>query len=348
MTPTANAASPVDRRAPEKSGAPIDCVLFDLDGVVYHGPDPISGAVEGIAWLHEQSIPVNYVTNNATRTAEVVADHISTLGIRTTPAEVTTSAQVLAGQLAAKFGTGAPIYLVGTTGLATALTTAGLTVTGTLDDEPVAIAQGLDPDIDYTTIVAACEAIESGLEWWATNPDYSMVGPRSRVPGNGAFIDMLSRLTGVQPTIVGKPSPHMMDFAAHRIGAKRPLMIGDRLDTDIEGGNAAGFETALVLTGVHDIHDALTARPGLRPTSILPSLRSLPTLIADSAQPAPGPSAEDASGTAACRIVDGELHLDEPARTEVSTVENALRLAWEAMDRGEDVAPGNLPRRIHD
>ena len=81
---------------PEQSGAPIDCVLFDLDGVVYHGPEPISGAVEGINFLHDQSIPVSYVTNNATRTAEVVADHISTLGISTTPAEVTTSAQVLA------------------------------------------------------------------------------------------------------------------------------------------------------------------------------------------------------------------------------------------------------------
>lgn len=337
MTPVANATSPVDRHAPEESGAPIDCVLFDLDGVVYHGPDPISGAVEGINFLHDQSIPVSYVTNNATRTAEVVAEHISTLGISTTPAEVTTSAQVLAGQLAAKFGTGAAIYLVGTTGLAAALESEGLSVTRTLDDDPVAIAQGLDPDITYQTIVAACEAITAGIEWWATNPDYSMVGAKSRVPGNGAFIDMLSGLTGAQPTVVGKPSPHMMEFAAHRIGATRPLMVGDRLDTDIEGGNSAGFETALVLTGVHDIHDALRARPGLRPSYILPSLRSLSKLIGNSAQ-----------RPAACRIVDGELHLDESAHVGATDVENALRIAWEAMGRGEDVAPGNLPRRIHD
>ncbi|WP_350269014.1 HAD-IIA family hydrolase [Brevibacterium sp. CBA3109] len=348
MTPVANAASPVDRRAPEESGAPIDCVLFDLDGVVYHGPDPISGAVEGINVLHEQSIPVNYVTNNATRTAEVVAEHISTLGISTTAAEVTTSAQVLAGQLAAQFPTGAPIYLVGTTGLAAALESEGLSVTRSLDDDPVAIAQGLDPDITYQSIVRACEAITSGIEWWATNPDFSMVGPRSRVPGNGAFIDMLSRLTGAQPTVVGKPSPHMMEFAAHRIGAKRPLMVGDRLDTDIEGGNSAGFETALVLTGVHDIHDALQARPGLRPTYILPSLRGLPRLIADSAQSSPRPTAQGTHGAGDWRIGDGELRLDESAHLGASVVQDALRLAWEAMDRGDDVAPGNLPRRIHD
>ncbi|WP_193078117.1 HAD-IIA family hydrolase [Brevibacterium aurantiacum] len=344
MTPVANAAAPVDRRAPEESGAPIDCVLFDLDGVVYHGPEPISGAVEGINFLHDQSIPVSYVTNNATRTAEVVAEHISTLGISTTTAEVTTSAQVLAGKLAAKFGTGALIYLVGATGLATALESEGLRVTRTLDDGPVAIAQGLDPEISYQRIVAACEAITAGIEWWATNPDYSMVGPRSRVPGNGAFIDMLSKLTGAQPTVVGKPSPHMMEFAAHRCGAQRPLMVGDRLDTDIEGGNSAGFETALVLTGVHDIHDALHASSELRPTYILPSLRSLLRLIAGSAQPA----SDATPGPAACQIVDGELRVDESAQDSVSTVESALRLAWEAMDRGEDVAPGNLPRRIHD
>ena len=353
MTSAANATSSLDRRAPETSGAPIDAVLFDLDGVVYHGPEPISGAVEGITALLERSIPVNYVTNNATRTAEVVAEHISTLGINTNADEVTTSAVVLAQRLAKKFGPGAPIYLVGATGLALALESEGLRVTDTLDDEPVAIAQGLDPEITYQKIVGACEAIESGIEWWATNPDYSMVGPHSRVPGNGAFIAMLSELTGAQPTIVGKPSPHMMEYAAHRLGAHRPLMVGDRLDTDIEGGNAAGFETALVLTGVHDIHDALRARPALRPTYILASLRSLPTLIAGSAHDASQSTvsetaSETATESADCRLVDGALRLSDADRADGSAVRSALRLAWEAMDRGLDVGPGNLPRRIHD
>ena len=350
MTSAANVTSSLDRRGPEESGAPIDAVLFDLDGVVYHGPDPISGAVEGINFLHEQAIPVNYVTNNATRTAEVVAEHISTLGISTSPAEVTTSAVVLAQRLAEKFGSGTTIYLVGATGLALALESEGLRVTDTLDDDPVAIAQGLDPEINYQTIVRACEAIESGLEWWATNPDYSMVGPNSRVPGNGAFLAMLSELTGAQPMIVGKPSPHMMEHAAHRLGAHRPLMVGDRLDTDIEGGNAAGFETALVLTGVHDIHDALRARPALRPTYLLPSLRSLPELIAGSAH---GNSQQAAAESAHCRIIDGALQLGDAAGTDTaqagaSDVQSALRIAWEALDRGLDVGPGNLPRRIHD
>lgn len=350
MTPVVNETSPVDRRAPEDSGAPIDAVLFDLDGVVYHGPEPIPGAVEGINALHEKSIPVNYVTNNATRTAEVVAEHISTLGISTSPAEVTTSAVVLAQRLAKKFGSGAPIYLVGATGLALALESEGLRVTDTLDDGPVAIAQGLDPEITYQRIVRACEAIESGLEWWATNPDFSMVGPRSRVPGNGAFIAMLSGLTGAQPTIVGKPSPHMMEYAATRLGAHRPLMVGDRLDTDIEGGNAAGFDTALVLTGVHDIHDALRAHPALRPTYILPSLRSLGRLLADSAHEASQPTAAESTSaeSADCRIIDGALQLGDATRAEASDVQLALRLAWEATDRGLEVGPGNLPRRIHD
>ncbi|MGO2861821.1 MAG: HAD-IIA family hydrolase [Brevibacterium sp.] len=323
MTSTAEHA-PAATSTPETPGGQIDCVLFDLDGVVYHGPEPIPGAVEGINWLREQSIPVNYVTNNATRTAEVVAAHITELGVRTDESEVTTSAQVLADSLLQKFGTGALIYLVGTTGLSAALETAGLRITRSLDDDPVAIAQGLDPDIDYRAIVAVCEAIETGLEWWASNPDYSLIGRRSKVPGNGAFIDMISRLTGREPTIVGKPSPHMMEYAATRLGARRPLMVGDRLETDIEGGNAAGYETALVLTGVHDIHDALRAPAKLRPTYILPSLRGLEPLI-----------------------TGGDR--DEPAR-----IEAELRTAWEAIDADEQADIANLvdldtlPRRIDD
>lgn len=367
MTPAADEASPVDHRSPVKAGAVIDCVLFDLDGVVYHGPSPIPGAVEGIGFLHARSIPVNYVTNNATRTAEAVAEHITELGISTNADEVTTSAQVLADRLGTKFGPGAVVYLIGAAGLATALESAGLTVTRSLDDHPVAIAQGLDPDITYQRIVSACEAIESGIEWWATNPDYSMVGARSRVPGNGAFIDMLSRLTGATPTIVGKPAPHMMEHAANRLSARRPLMVGDRLDTDIEGGNSAGFETALVLTGVHDIHDALYARPQLRPTFILPSLRGLELLITASGtstsanREAGAGSPPDAQADAAitvesdsedvadaCRIVDGELRLSESALTSSIGVQAALSTAWHAIDRGHQVGPGNLPRRIHD
>ncbi|MFC9444541.1 HAD-IIA family hydrolase, partial [Brevibacterium sp. NPDC056947] len=254
-------------------------MLFDLDGVVYHGPDAIPGAVDGIADLHERDIPVGYVTNNATRTAEVVADHISALGIPTATTVVITSAQVLAARLSEEFGTGAPILLVGTTGLREALESEGLKIVGSLDDSPVALAQGLDPHIDYAGIVRAAEAITAGLDWWATNPDFSMVGPASRVPGNGAFVDMLAQLTGRTPHIVGKPSPDVMTHAGHRLGARRPLMVGDRLDTDIEGANRAGFDSALVLTGVHDLHDALAADPIRRPAFVLPTLAGLPRVL---------------------------------------------------------------------
>lgn len=337
------------------AGTPIDGVLFDLDGVVYHGPDAIPGAVDGIADLHERGIPVGYVTNNATRTAEVVADHISALGIPTATAEVITSAQVLAARLSEEFGTGAPILLVGTTGLREALESEGLEVVGSLDDSPVALAQGLDPHIDYAGIVRAAEAITAGLDWWATNPDFSMVGRASRVPGNGAFVDMLARLTGRTPHIVGKPSPDVMTHAGHRLGARRPLMVGDRLDTDIEGGNRAGFDSALVLTGVHDLHDALAADPIRRPAFVLPTLAGLPRVLeaagAERTSGAertaePGPSTQAAVG--GVRIVDGKLQLAEAALTSPDAIEAALRLAWAAIDSGERIAPGNLPRRIDD
>src|SRR5699024_8811481 len=127
-----------DGTTPDTPGGPIDCVLFDLDGVVYHGSRAIDGAVDGISWLHERSIGVNYVTNNATRTAEATAEKTTGLGIDTTAEEVTTSAQVLAERLAERFGPGARVHLLGTTGLRVALETAGLQITDTVDEAPVA------------------------------------------------------------------------------------------------------------------------------------------------------------------------------------------------------------------
>ncbi|WP_366933915.1 HAD-IIA family hydrolase [Brevibacterium renqingii] len=306
---------------PETSGVPIDCVLFDLDGVVYHGDRAIDGAVDGITWLHEHSIPVSYVTNNATRTAEATAENITRLGIEATADEVTTSAQVLAERLAERFGPGARVHLLGTTGLRTALETAGLHIADPADEDAVALAQGLDPEIDYRKIVRACEIIRAGAEWWASNPDYSLITDTGRVPGNGAFVELISRLTDTEPVIVGKPAPNMMEFAADRLGAHHPLMVGDRLNTDIEGGRAAGFDTALVLTGIHDIHDALRAAPERRPTFVLPSLRGLEPLI-----------------------TGGD-------RGDCPRIEAELRRAWDAIDSGTTdaeaiLAEGNLPRTI--
>lgn len=321
MTLSAEQAHSSDSSTPAAAGVPIDCVLFDLDGVVYHGTSVVDGAAEGINWLHSRSIPVNYVTNNATRTAEATAAKITGMGIDATADEVTTSAQVLAERLAERFGKGARVHLVGTTGLRTALDEAGLEITDSADANPVAVAQGLDPEIDYAAIVRACEIIRSGAEWWASNPDYSLLTENGKVPGNGAFVELMSRLTDTEPVIVGKPAPHMMEFAAGRLGASRPLMVGDRLNTDIEGGNAAGIDTALVLTGIHTIYDALRAAPERRPTFILPDLRGLEALIAG-----------------------GD-------RGQSTQVEAELRRAWDAIDAGDTdaeavLAERRLPRTI--
>lgn len=323
MTLPAEQAQTSHGSTPETTGVPIDCVLFDLDGVVYHGTHAIDGAADGINWLHSQQIPVNYVTNNATRTAEATAEKITGLGIDASDDEVTTSAQVLAERLAQRFGTGARVHLVGTTGLRIALEDAGLEITDSREARPVAIAQGLDPNIDYETIVRACATIRSGAEWWASNPDFSLITESGKVPGNGAFVELMSRLTDTEPVIVGKPAPHMMEFAASRLGARRPLMVGDRLNTDIEGGRAAGFDTALVLTGIHDIHDALRAAPERRPTFILPSLRGLEALITGA------------------------------DRSECTQIESALHRAWDAIDAGDTDAEAvlteeQLPRTIGD
>ena len=259
----------------ETTDVAIDCVLFDLDGVVYHGSRAVDGAAEGINWLHSQHIPVSYVTNNATRTPEATAEKITGVGISVSADEVTTSAQVLAERLAERFGPGARIHLLGTTGLRIALEDAGLEITDTLDAKPVAIAQGLDPNIDYQAIVTACGIIRSGAEWWASNPDFSLITESGEIPGNGAFIDLIARLTDAEPVIVGKPAPHMMEFAANRLRARRPLMVGDRLDTDILGAHNVGVDSLLVMTGVTSMVEAVAAPAQLRPTHVAADLSGL-------------------------------------------------------------------------
>src|SRR5699024_8863061 len=218
------------------------------------------------------------------------AGKITGLGIDTTAEEVTTSAQVLAERLAERFGPGARVHLLGTTGLRVALETAGLQITDTVDEAPVAIAQGLDPDIDYEKIVLACRIIRSGAEWWASNPDYSLLTEIGRVPGNGAFVDLISRLTETEPIIVGKTAPHIMEFAAGPLGAHRPPPVGARPDPDSARRRPARWGSATGSTP--------TPKADARPDSTPPS--SSPESTTSTTPWPPRPNVDRPSSCRAC------------------------------------------------
>ena len=206
-----------------------------------------------------------FVTNNAARTPESVAEHLTALGIPAEPAEVTTSSQAAAHYLADRLPAGAPVLVVGTTGLVTALRERGLTPVFSADDAPQAVVQGYSPELDWKQLAEGAVAIRAGVPWIATNLDPTVPSPRGPLPGNGSMVAALRHATGVTPTSTGKPDPTMHRESVQRSAAQRPIVVGDRLDTDIEGAAAVGCPSLLVLTGVTDAADLLAAGPRHRP-----------------------------------------------------------------------------------
>ena len=311
-----------------------DGVLFDLDGVVYLGPVAVPGAPPAIAGLRERQVPVGFVTNNAARTPAAVAKHLTDLGIPASAEDVVTSAQAGAQVLRRDLPAGAKVLAVGGEGVRQALAEVGLTAVGTADDDPVAVLQGYGVDLDWQDLIEAAVAIHRGARWVATNDDPTRPTDRGLVPGNGAAVAAVRLAVSVDPEVAGKPYRPLLDETVARLGAGRPLFVGDRLDTDIAGAVNAGLDGMLVLTGSHGPADLLTAAPGSRPTHLGYDVGALlrPALEVEL-------SPETAvCGQATARVVDGSLKFDggTPATTDgrVAATWAAAHLAWQAQDAG--------------
>jgi glycerol-1-phosphatase len=261
-----------------------DLVIFDLDGVVYLIDQPIPGAVEAIARLHEAGIPVAYATNNASRRAADVAALLTGMGIPATADEVLTSAGASAAVLADRLPAGAPVLVVGADALRAEIEAVGLTVVDGADERPVAVAQGYGPAIGWADLAEASVAIRAGAFWLATNTDKTLPSPRGPLPGNGSLVAALRTALDRDPdVIVGKPSPALFTTAAERVKATKALVVGDRLDTDLEGAVRAGMDGLLVLTGVHTIEDLRDAPAEQKATFVAKDLSGLfnPPIKAD-------------------------------------------------------------------
>lgn len=253
-----------------------DLVVFDLDGVVYVGTHAVPGASEAIQALVDAGIPVAYATNNASRTPEEVARLLVGLGVPAHADEVVTSARATAELLATQLPPGAPVLPVGAPALRDELTAVGLAPVTDAQARPVAVVQGYGPDVGWAALAEACVAIRAGARWVATNTDATMPSPRGPVPGNGAMVAALATALGRGPdAVVGKPAPGLLTAAAALRGARRVLVVGDRLDTDIEGARKAGMDSLLVLTGVATPADVLAAPAHRRPTHVAADLGAL-------------------------------------------------------------------------
>ncbi|MFF8386863.1 HAD-IIA family hydrolase [Streptomyces kanasensis] len=258
--------------------AAYDTALLDLDGVVYAGGEAIPYAVEALGAARDAGMRLAYVTNNALRTPDAVAAHLTELGVPAEPGDVVTSAQAVARLMAGQLPPGARVLAIGGEGLRVALCERGLEPVESADDDPAAVVQGYGgPDLPWGRFAEASYAVARGVPWFASNTDLTIPGARGIAPGNGAAVEVVRIATGAEPQVAGKPLPPMHRETILRTGARRPLVVGDRLDTDIEGASNGGVDSLLVLTGVTDPARLLAAVPEHRPTYVDADLRGLLT-----------------------------------------------------------------------
>ncbi|BBX25375.1 HAD-IIA family hydrolase [Mycolicibacterium alvei] len=249
-----------------------DCLLLDLDGTVFRGHEPTAGAHESLAGVDSR---VLYVTNNASRAPEQVAEHLCELGFAAESDDVVTSAQSAAHLLAAHVPAESAVLVVGTDALAGEVSKVGLRPVRMFDEGPVAVVQGYSPTTAWPDLAEAALAIRAGALWVAANVDLTLPSERGLLPGNGSMVAALRAATGQEPLVAGKPQPTLMNDALRRGTFATPLVVGDRLDTDIAGAVAAGLPSLMVLTGVSTAGEAVRAVPAERPGYLAPDLRGL-------------------------------------------------------------------------
>ncbi|GLZ11743.1 haloacid dehalogenase [Actinomadura sp. NBRC 104425] len=253
-----------------------DVALLDLDGVVYIGHRPVPAAAESLAKARAAGQRLAFVTNNASRTPSAVAALLTEVGVPAEAADVVTSAQAAARLLAERLPSGSAVLVVGGMGLRHALYAQGLRPVSSASERPVAVVQGYDPRLSYDLMAEGARAVRDGALFVASNGDLTIpAGAGGQQPGNGALMQVIRAATGVDPIVTGKPERPLHRESILRTRAQRPLVVGDRLDTDIEGAHNGGADSLLVLTGVTDPLTALTAPPRHRPTYLAPDLTGL-------------------------------------------------------------------------
>ncbi|MEV6912212.1 HAD-IIA family hydrolase [Amycolatopsis sp. NPDC051071] len=257
--------------------AGYDAVLFDLDGTVYHGSTVVPGAPEALRALRDHGTAVRFVTNNASKAPAEVSAHLEALGLPAVPEEVHTSSQAAAALLGERLPQGAVVLVVGTESLSAEIASAGLRTVREAGPDVAAVVQGHSPDNTWAALAEACLAIRAGALWVATNVDATLPTERGLLPGNGSMVAALRHATGLEPLVAGKPAPLLFTTAAKDAGAERALVVGDRLDTDIEGAVAAGIDALCVMTGVADALSLLNATPEERPRYLAQDLSGLST-----------------------------------------------------------------------
>ncbi|HET6824445.1 MAG TPA: HAD-IIA family hydrolase [Amnibacterium sp.] len=266
-------------RRPAAGTSPIagaDVLLLDLDGVVYRGRDVLPHAVDVLGRVTESGVTVGYITNNASRRPDTVAEQLRGYGLDVETDQIVTSPQAAVRLLADRLAPGARILVIGGDGLVSEVQAAGFEVVRSADDSPDAVVQGFATELGWSDLAEASFALADPERLWvATNTDWTIPVERGIAPGNGTLVSAVHAAVGRLPLVAGKPETPLFEAAVERFGAAHPFFVGDRLDTDIAGANAAGMPSALVLTGVDGPREVLAAPERARPPFLLADLRGL-------------------------------------------------------------------------
>jgi glycerol-1-phosphatase len=258
-------------------GGPVaaryDALLVDLDGVVYRGDAPVPGAADALRRARELGARVLFITNNSSRTPDQVAAKLAGVGVEASPGDVLTSGVATADLLRREGVPARTAFVIGERGIREALAGAGVSVLDGEPDRADLVVVGWDRSVDYAKLRRAALLVQRGARLIATNADRTYPAPDGLWPGAGSILAAVVAATGAAPTVVGKPNRPLFEAAAERAGATRPLVVGDRLDTDVDGAGALGWDSLLVLTGASSRPDLLSARSG--PTFVAPSLDML-------------------------------------------------------------------------
>ncbi|UIZ93095.1 HAD-IIA family hydrolase [Corynebacterium sp. CNCTC7651] len=309
-----------------------DALLLDLDGTVWAGGTAIPHAVEAI---NAAGVPAMYITNNASRSAESVAEMLRAIGLHTQPEEVLTSAHAAVRLAEQHLEPGDNVFVLGAQSFRDLVTAAGYNVVDSADDAPKVVLHGLNPDTGWRDLSEAALAIQRGAAYLASNLDTSLPSERGFLVGNGSMVAAITSATGVAPQSAGKPEPAMFLQAAQTAGSKRPLAVGDRLDTDIAGAVGAGIPALHVATGVSGPLALLEAPKSMRPTYVAEDMRAL---HADPEELKPG-----RQGGFGARIDGKDIilsHGNEGA-TSMQALRTVLEVAWLMPEPPELVRPNS-------
>lgn len=256
-----------------------DSLLVDLDGTVYRGTEVIPHAREA---LRDDGPSVLFTTNNSWRTAEMVCDRLRGMGFDVVPEQVVSSSQALPSVLDGRIPRGSSVLVIGTGALQEILLRQGFRIVESADDHPAAVVQGHAPNCTWQMLCEADLSIRDGALWVATNTDANIPDERGMIPGSGSLVAAVATATGQEPLVAGKPHAPIFNLALSRLSAKKPLVIGDLLTSDIQGARGIGADSLLVLTGVSGVIQVLNARSDQRPMFIAADLRALDSAPSDS------------------------------------------------------------------